>query len=202
MKTPYILALFAVTLLSAGCQTTTQYIDSRDQTTNITAGLSNADFEKAAQEALEEMIASPLLVHPKAQAGGRYVIAVSDITNDTMQRISTEQIAKKIRVGLLQSGKFLATSAIGANQDALVIESRKMQESSIVDKKTMKGNNIIMPDFSLSGTIIQRVNSLDNGDQKIEYYFQLTLTNLDNGLAYFESETVIGKVADGSTVSW
>ncbi|GAM57301.1 putative lipoprotein [Vibrio ishigakensis] len=81
------------------------------------------------------MIASPLLVHPKAQAGGRYVIAVSDITNDTMQRISTEQIAKKIRVGLLQSGKFLATSAIGANQDALVIESRKMQESSIVDKK-------------------------------------------------------------------
>ncbi|WP_215403978.1 penicillin-binding protein activator LpoB [Vibrio gigantis] len=202
MKFSKYVTLVAFALVMVGCQTTTQYIDSTDQKTNITAGLSNADFEQAAQEAIEEMIVSPLLVHPNAQGGGRYVIAVSDITNDTMQRISTEQIAKKIRVGLLQSGKFLATSAIGANKDSLVTESRKMQESSIVNKSTAKGNNIIMPDFSLSGTIIQRVNSLDSGDQKIEYYFQLTLTNIDNGLAYFESETVIGKVADGSTVSW
>lgn len=202
MKLSKFITLAVSALVMVGCQTTTQYIDSSDQTTNITAGLSNADFEQAAQEAIEEMIVSPLLVHPKAQSGGRYVIAVSDITNDTMQRISTEQIAKKIRVGLLRSGKFLATNAIGANKDSLVVESRKMQESSIVNKSTAKGNNIIMPDFSLSGTILQRVNSLDSGDQKIEYYFQLTLTNLDNGLAYFESETVIGKVADGSTVSW
>ncbi|MFN1533510.1 penicillin-binding protein activator LpoB [Vibrio jasicida] len=202
MKFGKVLALTVACAAMFGCQTTTTYIDSKDQTTNITAGLSNADFEQAATEAVEEMIASPLLTHPKSAEGARYVIAVSDITNDTMERISTEQIAKKIRVRLLQSGKFLATSAIGATKDDLVAESRKLQESSIVNQNTKKGNNIVMPDFSLSGTILQRNLRLDNGDQRIEYSFQLTLTNLDNGLAYFESETVIGKVSDGSTVSW
>ncbi|MCW8332115.1 penicillin-binding protein activator LpoB [Photobacterium sp. SDRW27] len=195
-------AVVAGALLMGGCQTTTQYIDSTDQTKNITAGLSNADFEKAADDAVSEMMASPLLVHPNATAGGRYVIAVSEVTNDTMQRISTEQIAKKIRVQLLKTGKFLATSAIGATKDKMVVDVRNLQESSVVNKQTAKGNNVVMPDFALSGKIIQANNRLDNGDQRVEYYFQLTLTNLENGLAYFESETVIGKVTDGSTVTW
>ena len=61
---------------------------------------------------------------------------------------------------------------------------------------------MIAPDFSLSGKIIQRNFTLSKSEQEINYYLQMTLTNLDNGLAYWEGEVPIVKKGDGRSVSW
>jgi uncharacterized protein (TIGR02722 family) len=200
MKKFAIAAVFAAMSL-AGCKTTTSYIDAADTTTNVVAALSYADFSKAANEMADEIIASKLMTHPQADAGGRYIIYVSDIENDTMQRLDTDQLTKSLRVKLLQSGKFLVTTAFG--EDDATKKMRDLKDSKMVKQSSVKGaNQVLAPDFSLSGKILQRDSTLDNGDTRIEYYFQMSLTNIENGLAYWEGERVVGKVADGASVSW
>ena len=50
--------------------------------------------------------------------------------------------------------------------------------------------------------IIQRVNRVNSRTQQVDYYFQLTMTNLDDGLAYWEGEYPIVKRGDNRTVTW
>ncbi|RBW63994.1 penicillin-binding protein activator LpoB [Vibrionales bacterium C3R12] len=195
------LATAVAALTLTGCATKTAYIDAADTETNVVAALSYADFSKAANEMAEEIIASKLMTHPQADEGGRYIVYVNDIENDTMQRLDTDQLTKGLRVNLLQSGKFLVTTAFG--EDDATKNMRELKDSKMVKKSTVKKDNqVFAPDFSLSGKILQRNTSLDNDDTRIEYYFQLSMTNVENGLAYWEGERVVGKVADGSSVSW
>lgn len=185
----------------AGCSSTTEYIDASDTATNVVAALSYADFSKAATEMADEIVASKLMTHPRADEGGRYIIYVNSIENDTMQRLDTDQLAKTLRVNLLQSGKFLVTTAFG--EDDATKKMRELKDSKMVKQSSVKGDNqVLAPDFSLSGKILQRNSTLDNGDTRIEYYFQMSMTNIENGLAYWEGERVVGKVSDGASVSW
>ena len=118
MKKLAIATTIALATLS-GCKTTTAYIDASDTSTNVVAALSYADFSKAANEMADDITNNKLMTHPQADVGGRYIVYVNDIENDTMQRLDTDQLTKSLRVKLLQSGKFLVTTAFGeddANQ--------------------------------------------------------------------------------------
>ncbi|MCW0208021.1 MAG: penicillin-binding protein activator LpoB [Achromobacter sp.] len=195
-------ALLAATL--AGCATTTQYVDQKNDNVAV-MGLDYKDFESAANKMVNDMLNSPLMVHPKAAQGGRFVVAMSNITNDTAQRIDTDQLTKKIRVSLLNSGRFVITTAVGLNgpEDAMTAKSRALKGSKMVNQATVKKDGrVIAPDFSLSGKIMQRNNRVDSRTQQVDYYFQLTLTNLDDGLAYWEGEEAIIKRGDNRTVTW
>lgn len=197
------LAATALLAILSGCQST----ENVDTTSGeyVTAGLSSSDFHGAANKALEDITNSPLLVHPQAESGGRYIMAVSNIVNDTAQRIDTDQLTKKIRVGLLQTGKFLTTTAIGLNgpEDRMTAQVRELSGSKLVNQKTVKKNgSVIAPDFSLSGKIIQRTNRLDRSSQLVDYYFQLTLTELESGLAYWEGEYPVSKKVSNDSVTW
>ena len=197
----YLALVIAGSMTLMGCQTTTAYIDAKDTTTNVVAALSYADFSKAANEMADDIIENKHLNHPRAAEGGRYILYVNDISNDTMQRLDTDQLAKTLRIRMLQSGKFVVTTAFG--EDDATVKMRGLKDSEMVKKSSVKkANKVLAPDFSLSGKILQRNTTLDNDDTRIEYYFQMTLTNLDNGLAYWEGERVVGKVADGDSVSW
>ena len=205
MKTVALSSMIAAATLLTGCAgTKPHYVDPTTDSV-VVMGLDYKDFEKAASQAIDEMIESPLLVHPQAAQGGRYVMAISNILNDTTQRIDTDQLTKKIRVSLLRSGKFITTTAISANgaEDKMTAQVRELKNSSLINQKTVKKNGtVVAPDFSLSGKIIQRNHKIDKRTQQADYYFQLTLTNLENGLAYWEGEYPIIKRGDNRTVSW
>ncbi|MFD4836567.1 penicillin-binding protein activator LpoB [Achromobacter sp. NPDC058515] len=195
-------AVLAVTL--AGCAPTTQYVDKKNDNVAV-MGLDYKDFETAANKMVNDMLNSPLMVHPKAGQGGRFVVAMSNVTNDTAQRIDTDQLTKKIRVSLLNSGRFVITTAVGLNgpEDAMTAKSRSLKNSKMMNQATVKKDGrVVAPDFSLSGKIMQRNNRVDSRMQQVDYYFQLTLTNLDNGLAYWEGEEAIIKRGDNRTVTW
>lgn len=198
-----ILAFLLALSLLAGCAANdVQVVDTRADSAPRVLGLDYRDFEDAAGDSIAKLVASGVLNKP---GGGRYVMVVSRVTNDTMQRIDTEQLTKKIRVELLNSGKVVTTTAVGldAAEDPMVAKARELRQNAEVKQSTIaKQGTIVAPDLSLSGKIIQQNHRLDKKTQQVEYYFMLSLTDLTTGLAVWENETPIVKRGSAKSVSW
>jgi uncharacterized protein (TIGR02722 family) len=192
-------------ILSTGCSTvTTRNIDAHNAKEVVVKGLSYKDFQRASNEAIDSMLRSKMISKP---GGGRYVLVISDIINDTMQRIDIDQLIKGIRIDLLNSGKVVVTTAVSAKgksvEDKMSMDVRELRGHSEFNQKTAAGKNqLILPDLSLSGKIIQRNNRINRYEELITYYFQLSLTDLNTGLAHWEGQTVIQKAGSGDSVSW
>lgn len=199
LKRIFVVALALVVL--SGCATPTRYVDPAADDGAVAMTMDYRDFEKAATESVEDMLASGAVNNPN---GGRYIMVVSRITNDTMQRIDTDQLTKKIRVALLRSGKVVTTTAVGLNgaEDEMTMRARELRSSEEFDQSgVQKKGTLQAPDLSLSGKILQR-NHKVGGEQQVEYYIQLSLTDLASGLAFWEGETPIIKRGSDSSVSW
>ncbi|OEY65501.1 penicillin-binding protein activator LpoB [Marinobacter sp. X15-166B] len=187
--------------LLAGCAAPTRYIDPAADDGPVAMTMDYRDFEKAATDAVEDMLGSGAVHNPN---GGRYIMVVSRITNDTMQRIDTDQLTKKIRVALLRSGKVVTTTAVGLNgpEDEMNMAARELRNSAEFDQSgVQKKGTLQAPDLSLSGKILQRNHKVGR-EQQVEYYIQLSLTDLASGLAFWEGETPIIKRGSNKSVSW
>jgi uncharacterized protein (TIGR02722 family) len=182
--------------------TTTAMIDRHADRTAIGMGLDSRDFEAAASEAVEDMLGSGAVTKP---GGGRYVMVVSRVTNDTMQRIDTDQLIKRIRVELLKSGKVVTTTAVGlaGAEDPMAMQARQLRESAEFSQSMVPGKGqMIAPELSLSGRIMQHDSRLGDGTQRVDYDFQLSLTDITTGLALWEGEKPISKHGNNATVAW
>jgi uncharacterized protein (TIGR02722 family) len=191
----------ASVLVLAGCSTPTRYVDPAADNGPVAMTMDYRDFEKAATEAVDDMLASGAVSNPN---GGRYIMVVSRINNDTMQRIDTDQLTKKIRVALLRSGKVVTTTAVGLNgaEDEMTMRARELRNSDEFDQSgVQKKGTLQAPDLSLSGKILQRNHKVGD-EQQVEYYIQLSLTDLATGLAFWEGETPIIKRGSNDSVSW
>jgi len=189
-------------LLMTGCVATTRNIDMNSDKGKAVMGVDYRDFQKAASEAVSSMLQSGAV---DKQNGGRYVMAISRVVNDTMQRIDTDQLIKKIRIELLQSGKVVVTTAVSADgaEDKMAMQARELRKSKEFNQETVsRQGQMIAPELSLSGKIIQQNVKVSSSIQQVEYYFQLSLTDIDTGLAFWEGETVIGKRGNNKSVSW
>ncbi|MCG8529360.1 MAG: penicillin-binding protein activator LpoB [Desulfovibrionales bacterium] len=196
--------IVGVLLLAVGCtrSNVATIIDPYNDSNASIMGLDYRDFELAASESVQDMLASGAVSKP---GGGRYVLVISRVLNDTMQNIDTDQLIKKIRVELLRSGKVVTTTAVGLNgaEDPMVAAARKLRKSKEVNQRGVaRKGQIIAPDLSLSGKIIQRTHRIDSSTDQVEYFFMLTLTDINTGLAFWEGETPIIKRGDSGTVSW
>jgi len=204
MKHTFIasLSLLTVALVSGCASNEVEMVDTQHDQAGTTAAIDYRDFEGAASQAVQSMLASGAVTNP---SGGRYVLMISRIRNETMQRIDTDQLVKKIRVALLNSGKVVTTTAVAANgaEDSASYQTRNdLRGNSEFDQsRVQQQGTMVAPDLSLSGKIIQHNTRLGSKTQ-IEYTFQLSLTDLRTGLATWENETPIVKRADGNTVSW
>ena len=185
-----------------GCASGVQIVDTNNDTAESVMGLEYRDFEKAAGESVQSMLATGAVNNPN---GGRYVLAISRMINDTMQRIDTDQLVKKIRIELLNSGKVVVTTAVGLNgpEDQMTMAARELRGNSEFNQSRIAAKGQLQaPDLSLSGKILQRNHNMSRGKQQVEYFFQLTLTDINSGLAIWEGETPIIKRGSANTVSW
>jgi uncharacterized protein (TIGR02722 family) len=155
---------------------------------------------------VQSMVASGAFKKP---GGGRYVVAKGRIINDTMQRIDTDQLMSKVEQEMTRSGLIVMTAAVGAGSEpssSLVHDVRKMRDSDIsdeFDQNTLQAKGqLIAPELSISGKIIQRNVRYDKDKQQVEYYFQLQMTNLTNGLNFWQNEIILGKRGDRKLTSW
>lgn len=194
-KTKLVLALCALPFF-AGCGET-RVVDL-DNSADV-AGMQNVmeleyrDWTKTAEKMTSSML--------KSGAFGRVknpVIAMGPMKNDTMQRFDTDILTKKIRTVIVNDGRAqIATNFTG--EDATSDKIRTMRGNSEYGSDTIvaKGT-LVAPNMSLSGKMIQRNLELQSGwfsstDTRVEYYLQLTLTDLKTGLSVWEDEQPIVK---------
>lgn len=151
------------------------------------------DWEKTAANMTDSMLKSNALTGVK-----KPVIAVANIKNDTMQRFDTDILIKKIRTTILKSGRAqIATNFTG--EDTTSNKMRNLRGNDEYDAATFASKGtLVAPNMSLSGKMLQRNLKLESGwfssvDTRVEYYLQLTLTDLKTGLSVWEDEQPIVK---------
>ena len=195
----------AVCIFIAGCGPETTNIDLVHDDGKAVMALDYRDFDLAASKMVQSMLGSGVL---KKADSGRYVMATGRIVNDTMQRIDTDQLMAKVEEELLNSGQVVMTSAVGGKgaPDRMVQEIRELKKSGEADefnKDTMPAKGqIVAPELSISGKIIQRNIGYDKNRQQVEYYFQLMVTDLTTGLRFWQKEEIIGKRGSNKSVAW
>ena len=203
MRTKTIITL--VGLFLAGCAQETVNIDVVNDEGKAVMELDYRDFAQAASEMIQSMVSSGALKKP---GGGRYVMTTARVTNDTMQRIDTDQLMAKIEEELLNSGQVVMTSAVGGEgaPDEMIYEMRDIRDSATGDEfkqETLAGKRtLIAPELSTSGKIFQRNIRYDRNRQQVEYYFQLMVTDLTTGLRFWQKESIIGKRGSNRSVAW
>ena len=203
-----LLALAVAAAALAGCATTgPQYLtgpgtDRPDPARRDRSGPRLPRFRVRRRAGGGLILSSPLSRKPGSTAP--WVMAISRMINDTALNIDTDQLVKKIRVDLLNSGRVIVTTAVGLEgpEDPLAAKTRELQGSKLFNQETVaEDGTMVAPDLSLSGKIIGRTNRV--GDkQQVDYYFHLTATNIETGLAYWEFEEVIAKIGDNERFSW
>ena len=167
--------LFAMAIMAtlSACTTETKVISRAESSEYVTATLSDNDFENAAKEMIDDMLMYELAT-PKSN-GQPYVMMISDIKNDTMQRINTADLTDYIKKELRRSGKVKTTNAFGDNRSENIALSRQLGDSALVDKSTVKKNNTVKAfDLTLEGRIAQKNSNVGN-KKMIEYIFSLNL---------------------------
>ena len=196
-----ISTLFITTILFTACSHKPEYLpENSPKSSIVTMGIDRQDFEKAASDMVASLLESSAL---NKTTGGKYVVMMSDIINDTTQRIDVKFLTKKMRIAILNSGKAIMTSAVGTQRDDLAQDTRKLRDNDEFKKSTViKKNTLYAPELSLSGNILQRTAKANKDDQIVEYYFQLSLTDIKTGLVTWEDEVVIGKIGSNDTVTW
>ena len=193
IRNKLVMSVCASTLAFAGCETIPERVDVRNDLGHTTMALDYRDFAEAAREAIQGMKESGCLNRPAGKP--RYVMAISRIKNDTVLNIDPDQLVKKIRVSLLQTGKVSVTTAykLGGAEEEMV---------GALQEETGAADATVRPDISLSGKIIGTRHEYDSKTQQLEYYLQLTLTDLKTGLSIWEGETPVVKRGSSRTVSW
>jgi uncharacterized protein (TIGR02722 family) len=198
--------LFTSSVAIVGCTLPTENIDTINDQGKPVMQLDYRDFDRAASQMVQSLIASGSL---RKEGGGKYVIATGRIVNDTMQRVDTDQLMAKVEKDIMNSGLVVMTSAVSGNsssRDSMVYDVRDVRDSergTEFKQDTLQGKGqLIAPELSISGKIIQRNIIVDQNKQQVEYYFQLQLTNLKTGLRSWQDETIIGKRGDRKNVPW
>ncbi|MBR6355962.1 MAG: penicillin-binding protein activator LpoB [Alphaproteobacteria bacterium] len=189
------LSLILMLSLNA-CATETQLIDNENDSTERTAALEGRDFEQASNSMIQDMLDMGTLSKPN---GKPYILVISRIRNDTMQRIDVDELAKSIRIALMKSGKVRVTAF---NEDAMVMASGQLRQSGEFNKANVRqSGSLAAPELSLSGKITQR-EFIVSGKKRIEYRFSMSITDLRNGLTLWEGEEKIKKLADKHAITW
>lgn len=177
-----ILCGLAVTMMLNGCAAETQLIDTENDSTERAAALEGRDFESASNSMIQDMLDLGTLSKPNGQP---YILVISRIENDTMQRIDVDELSKSIRIALMKSGKVRVTAF---QEDAMVMASGQLRQSKEFNQANVrKSGSLAAPELSLSGKITQR-EFIVSGKKRIEYRFSLSITDLRNGLTLWEGE--------------
>ncbi len=201
MKAKIVNIIMLTSLVVAGCSgPETTNIDIMNDEGKAVMALDYRDFDQAASKLIQSMVGSGAL---KKEGGGRYVVATGRITNDTMQRIDTDQLMVKIETEMLNSGQAVMTSAIGSGADELLHETRELRDSDEFDQDTTaQKKTLIAPELTISGKIFQRNIRYDRNRQQVEYYFQLKLSDVKSGLRFWQDEVLVGKRGSDKSVAW
>lgn len=167
----------------------------------VSFGLQTTDFEYAAKQAVQEFLESPYARKP---GGGRWVVQMGDVVNDTTFRIDTASMTSRMKIAMTRTGQFIFTGATGTERTRFVRNSRDLSKSKMFNQKTVARNGtVIAPDLEMLGGIRQR--TVVDGAQKqqqLEYEFDFRVVERDTGLEIFQSLIPIEKLGSNQNFAW
>ena len=196
----YLVAML-LPAITIGCASA-KYIDQNSSNSIVNVDQINTqDWLHAADQLTESLMLSGAI---QSVAGKPKVLMIGRIKNNTATHIDTDSLMKKIRVALNKSGRALTTTAVGLDgpEDASSKAVRELRNDEDFNQSTIPAKgNLISPDYSLSGKIIQN-NARAGRIRQSEFAFQLNLTDLKTGLAIWEEEKLIVKQGARPAVGW
>lgn len=199
MKLALALTTASAALLLAGCasKNDARYVDSQGPQTIVSLNQINIqDWNAAADRLVAKLLASNVLERaPELPA----VMAVSRIRNNTGVQVDTDNLTKKIRVALLDTGKVVTTTTLGPDgkvEDPMAAEVGAMNAFMSGQKQ-----KTVLPYYTLSGKLLDDVVT-SGSTRQVTYTFQLSLTTVKDGLAVWEGEEQITKQGQRSSVGW
>jgi PBP1b-binding outer membrane lipoprotein LpoB len=127
-------------------------------------------------------------------------LSISRVTNDTSDQFDTDQLMKKIRISLLQTGKVQVTQAVGLGgkvEDPMAKETYEAKRFLAGESQTP----VDLPYFTISAKILE--NSTSAGSTKqVSYIFQMSLANTTSGRLVWEGEKTITKQGEKNAIGF
>lgn len=163
-----------------------------------TGELQNQDYEIVARKLIEDALQNEL-EKPKA-GGGRYVLAIDEIKNNTMQRISPNEIAAKLRIALQRSGKMYVTNIKEAGKAGQKADDLAM--SKYVNQDTVTKVKAISYDVVMNGSISQKDIKLKGANYLVEYIFNFILKDEKTQLTIWEGDIPVKKIVSADMINW
>lgn len=204
-KTHLTLVWLCIVASLSGCGPKTKNIDMANDEGKAVLELDYRDLEQAAEAMIQSLLNSGVL---RKDDNSRFVVATGRIVNDTMQKFDTDMLMGKIEKAMFDSGQVVMTSAVGGQgaSDEMVYQVRDLKEGDREDEfnqETLPGKGqIVAPELSIAGKIIQRNITYDRKTQQVEYHFLLQLTEIASGLRFWQDEKVLGKRGDKKSTPW
>lgn len=178
-----------------------QYKDSSNVET-LTIGFGQTDLQQMAETMIQSLLQSRIF-HQDEEV----ILAFSSIVNQTDDRnIDVKQIAQKIRVALVNSGKVVFSNFSNDSRDEHIrkeiLSQQELQQSGMVNEDTVgEKDNIHAADYFLTGEI----TSISKRSKGVKHlYLKLTLQLVDpvRGLTVWADEKEITKTAERPTFGW
>lgn len=193
--------LLAFAIVFCACSVQTQYVNLEDSKDYTSVGLDYHDIDDAATKSVKSLLTSKYT--KDIDTDKPKVLVISSVVNDTMQHIDTQQLTRKITRQMRESGKFLLSLAMGESSDSMIETARMARDNDEFNQyTTIEKGELVAPELSLSGRIIQKNTKLSSSKQRIDYYFLLTLSDIKSGLVIWDDEVNIIKVGSNKNVAW
>lgn len=184
-------------LVVAGCAPTAKNIDPNSEFT--TMGLDYNNLKGVMAEMIDSLLQDRYT--QSLSKDNPKVVAISDIINDTTQKVDVESLSRELTRAMRRSGKFKLTMAVarsGGSVDGMIGDSRNLRDNKEFNQyTTAEEGTLSAPSLSLSGKIGQTIHRMGK-NKKVDYYILLTLTDIKTGEVIWDDQRDISKMGNAN----
>lgn len=196
-KVKVFLGVLCAMLVVAGCAPTAKNIDPNSEFT--TMGLDYNNLKGVMAEMIDSLLQDRYT--QSLSKDNPKVVAISDIINDTTQKVDVESLSRELTRAMRRSGKFKLTMAVarsGGSVDGMIGDSRNLRDNKEFNQyTTAEEGTLSAPSLSLSGKIGQTIHRMGK-NKKVDYYILLTLTDIKTGEVIWDDQRDISKMGNAN----
>ena len=149
--------------------------------------INSQDFTRAANKLLQDLFITGALAKAPNQPA---VLHIGEIRNDTQTYFDTDLLIQGMKRDLLASNRVRISTTEGPG--GKVSDQYAKDTRAKINSKDPFAINSPRPYFSLSGKIIEETSRVDKVTQK-DFYYLLTLTEINNGTGVWFGRELISK---------
>ena len=177
-RTVFASFLVAAAIVPIGCSQPARVVtDDRDKIVSVDQ-LDVQDWENAADQVVQQLLASGILSNAPATPAR---VEVTRVVNDTTERVDTDLLTQKVKIALQQSGK-------------VAFASTDRRSTEVADYRDFKAGNDAprLPDFVLNGKILE-IRASAGSVKQSSFVFQLNMVDTRQDIDAWSGEAEVTK---------